>query len=149
MQVALWVLLGLFLAIVFAGLVWGKRREAETHVDVPDDDPDLLEAEAEARRRWPEFADAFASRQEGESYFVKVKVAQNDRSDHIWMNVSAIDDGQVTGKLNADPITVTNVQAGDEISRPSSEIEDWLITRTDGTMQGGYTMKVLMMRGRG
>jgi len=53
-----------------------------------------------------------------------------------------------TGKLDNDPVDIPGKKAGDEVTFHQGEISDWLIMSEDGSMVGGYTVKVLQSRGR-
>ena len=105
------------------------------------DDADLAEAAAVARRRLPEFIEAFGAG-DGRDFAVKVPFRDGDEVEHMWVIVSAIEDDAVVGELNNNPQQVTTVRCGDRVRVPMDEVEDWMIAG-DGETIGGFSVNVL------
>lgn len=61
----------------------------------------------------------------------------------VFVAVSNLDDGTITGTIASDIITVTGYQAGDSYTFSESELVDWLITKPDGSEEGNVVGKFL------
>lgn len=111
------------------------------HMD--GDDPRMQAAVDEARRRWPEFAEAFRNRGDDEAPFlIKARFAEGDDAEYMWVSVLAIENGTARGTLENTPNVLTHVQAGDTVEIPVEEINDWMYS--DGTESiGGFTQRVI------
>mgnify|MGYP000878497668 CR=1 FL=1 len=62
--------------------------------------------------------------------------------EHMWINEIDFDGDTITGTLINTPNELTNVNNGDAVTIPVSQISDWLII-FDGKPYGGYTMQVM------
>lgn len=59
--------------------------------------------------------------------------------EHMWINDIYFDGENITGILINDPETLTNVQNGDQVQVPVSQISDWLLA-SQGKTYGGFTI---------
>jgi uncharacterized protein YegJ (DUF2314 family) len=120
--------------------------ENPTHapiVNVDADDPKMVAAVEEARRRWPEFIAAFQVRADPESpCVVKACFTDGEQSEFMWVSVQRIDGDQITGRLENSPASLTNVKEGDTVTVSLNDLNDWLC-EIDGETVGGFTMKVM------
>ncbi len=122
----------------------GGNGPADPIVNAAADDPRLVAATREARERWDEFEQAFRDREEGVAYAVKFALPTPDGStEHLWMQVTEIHDGDVTGILDNNPAQKVGYTRGDEVSVSVDSIEDWLIGRGPQDITGGFTIRVL------
>ena len=112
-------------------------------IAVEEDDPRILAAVEEARRRWPEFTAAFTHPSPGQQGFtVKARFADGDTVEFMWVEVTAITPATVTGIVGNEPNLLANVKLGDSAILAIDEIVDWLYV--DGEeMVGGFSVKVL------
>jgi hypothetical protein len=62
------------------------------------DDPRLKAAEAEARRRFPEFEAAFRAKA-GDDFSVKAPISRGGNTEHIWILVDEIHADRIEGRL--------------------------------------------------
>lgn len=62
--------------------------------------------------------------------------------EHMWINNINFDGEIITGELVNDPNQLTNVTKGDLVSKPISEIDDWMIS-IQGKVYGGFTIQVM------
>lgn len=108
-------------------------------VQVAPDDPLMALAVAEAKRRWPEFVQAFSKRHPEQHFSVKAPVTREGQTEHIWIDVTSLSGEYVRGKLGNDPVDLHGMKLGDPISVPVSSLEDWLYVLTD-TPVGGFTI---------
>ena len=114
----------------------------EVPVVCVDDDPRLQEAAEEARRRFPEFARAFAEGA-GEDFCVKARLEVGDDAEHIWIDVESIAGTVVRGQLGNNPVNLEGLSAGSPVHVDASAIEDWVFRR-DGEPEGLFSVPILM-----
>jgi len=119
--------------------------EVSPIVNVADDDPEMVAAVAEARRRWPEFVAAFEKRTEDQVFGVKVPFREGGEEEFMWVTVTRIDGDEVTGILDSDSIYIKNIKTGDDVHVGIAELNDWNYVK-DGELIGGFTIKVLQAR---
>lgn len=106
-----------------------------------DDDPRLKAAEAEARRRFPEFVQAF-ERGDGVDFSVKAWIHAPNNSEHIWVSVDRIVGGTVYGRLGNEPVDLDGLRLGSRVEVNFEQLEDWVYLGSDGP-KGMLTVPVL------
>lgn len=62
-------------------------------------------------------------------------------SEHMWVEIKTIKDGNLIGELNNDPIYLTALQCGDEVIVKLSEIEDFLPPKKKTITKRGATRR--------
>lgn len=106
---------------------------------IEDDDPRLLAAVAEARRRWPEFLQAFQRREPDQTFSVKAPFTDGEKTEWMWVMVSSLAEEVLEGNLGNAPVEVRNVREGDRVTVRVSEIGDWVYQ--DGmNLIGGFSL---------
>lgn len=113
---------------------------------IPGDNPELVAAVEQARRRWPEFVEAFRDSPDGREFFIKAPFEDACGSEFMWVRVSGITDESVAGELVNEPATVESVKLGDTVTVPLAHLNDWMIMCGD-ERTGGFTIDVLMASG--
>ncbi|MHB1082957.1 MAG: DUF2314 domain-containing protein [Prosthecobacter sp.] len=127
--------------LVPAGLV-GAEPAGNT-VTINDDDPQLLAAQAEARKNWPAFMQAFKARGKDQYFAVKGRIIEGEASEYVWLQITDIDDTQVHGKLDSDPESLTKAKRGADLHIAIADVDDWLYSTGAGKdTQGGYTLRL-------
>ena len=63
--------------------------------------------------------------------------------EQVFIAVTSIHDGRITGRIVSDILGVRGYKRGDPYSFPESELVDWLISRPDGTEEGNVVGKFL------
>ena len=110
---------------------------------VDSEDPRLIAATAEARRRWPEFVAAFeADPRKHDFFFVKMEFREGDKSEFMWVSVTDIDGDTIHGVLNNSPDRLKDVVEGQKVRVGVTGLSDWLYGSGEN-MMGGFTMKVM------
>jgi uncharacterized protein YegJ (DUF2314 family) len=117
------------------------REVTEVPVIPIDDDPRLRAAEAEARRRFPEFEAAF-QKKDGSRFTVKALITANGNSEHIWVEVDRVSMGKIEGRLGNDPVNLGDLKLGSKVEVPTDSIEDWVYLR-NGNPIGEFTGPVI------
>lgn len=128
-----------------------SRRDRTTHAKgveiilAPADDQRLRRAAARARARLPEFLDAVRENAPGVECLVKAGFPRIDKAGHkhMWVSVTAINDGVVTGVLVDDPQEKVDVMEGQHVHIALGDIEDWMIHRGGQKRTGGFSIPVL------
>jgi uncharacterized protein YegJ (DUF2314 family) len=117
-------------------IVWlGSNNEQE--------DSRLKAAEAEARRRFPEFESAFEAKR-GTTFLIKILFSSGDDAEHMWVEVAGIYPDKVVGRLVDEAAHSSLPKAGSEVSVSREAVEDWAIMREgDDKIVGGFTDAVL------
>lgn len=116
-----------------------------------DDDEQMDAAIAEARNRWPEFVAHFQKRDpsDGSPCLVKAPFNCDGETEHMWLDVTEIEESTVHGILANHPHRLTNVHQGQRVSVPVATLSDWLCATDANEPLGGWTQKVLARNLRG
>jgi uncharacterized protein YegJ (DUF2314 family) len=85
----------------------------------------MVAAVAEARRRWPEFVNAFLASDDRIGFSVKAPVTEGGNTEFIWINVKSVHGGQIHGLLANDPVSLGALKLGDFVSVEEAELNDW------------------------
>ena len=107
-----------------------------------DNEQALAEAKRTAQARWPEFASAFVAG-EGDAFSVKVPITVEAVTEHIWVDVSAIDGETLRGELGNEPMTLAGLRLGSAVTVARADVEDWVIQRGNG-YEGGFSVSAVM-----
>jgi uncharacterized protein YegJ (DUF2314 family) len=113
-------------------------------IEVSDDDPRMLAAVTEARRRWPEFLEAFNRRKPSQSFSVKMPFRDDPAGDaeFMWVEVISIDGNTIHGSLVNQPFYVRSLTMHDSVEVRLADLNDWIFTQ-DGQSIGGFTSEIL------
>jgi uncharacterized protein YegJ (DUF2314 family) len=137
------ILIGFLVATTLLAPGCRKKTEGGNVVRLGADDPGLVAAAAEAKRRWPEFVAAFNEQRPGRNCAVKYAAPIKGGGDErIWIMVTALGNGTISGTLANDPVEDIGLKLGDPVTIQTDEVEDWLFT--DGqAMTGGFSVATL------
>jgi uncharacterized protein YegJ (DUF2314 family) len=123
------------------------KEEANPEViEIESGNDEMQKAVAEARARWPEFAEAFQSRGMDDHYAAKFPFSDGENEEFMWISVEDIEGETLFGSLDNEPVQLKNVQAGDRVKVSLKDINDWMIMKDD-EIKGGFTIKVLQKGG--
>ncbi len=111
-------------------------------VEVADDDPLMVQAVDDARRKWPTFVAAFEARS-GDKFSVKAPLTHDGHTEFIWIAVTALEGDRIYGTLGNDPANLGSLRFGSKVAVPVSDINDWLYLDPQGKMAGGFTVSVV------
>lgn len=76
-------------------------------------------------------------------YAVKMPLEFAGQTEFIWIEVQSIAEDQITGSLANDSMHDRTVKAGQTVTAPLSDLNDWMILKGE-EMTGGFTVPVLM-----
>lgn len=118
---------------------------------VSETDAELASAMAEARRRLGEFREAFAARSvtgggKRSPFLVKARFTEGDACEHMWVEVTSIEDDRFTGVLRSAPVVLTGLTEGEQVTVREADISDWIAT-VGPWRRGDFTGEVLRRRG--
>jgi len=65
--------------------------------------------------------------------------------EYMWISDVSVRADQFHGRIDNDPMWLTNVKADQEVTVPAGEIADWMYVES-GVLHGGYTLRVLAYR---
>ncbi|HQY60459.1 MAG: DUF2314 domain-containing protein [Myxococcales bacterium] len=132
---------GALLAQLFAEETRVSRRNTSA--------PDLLAAEARARKAAPEVA-ARWKKSGGGSLTLRVPFplpGQPGKAEVMWMKATECSaDGVCKGTLASRPELIKGLAAGADVTGKLSEVSDYLLVLPDGTKEGGETIPFLIGR---
>lgn len=67
-----------------------------------------------------------------------------DGHEYMWVAVTQWgDDGTIRGHLANEPQHRDDLKQGQRVEVPEDDVYDWMLVRTDGTREGGYTDRLL------
>lgn len=117
----------------------------EPTTQVASDDAAMAAAEEEARQGLPHFRQRFQKREKGEQFYVKAPFQVDSMlAEFMWVEVTAMDETTVKGKLANDPESIKSLKLGDPVEIPLARIDDWTILDARGKrLEGSFTEKVL------
>ncbi len=105
--------------------------------EIPEGEPALLRAAEQARERWGEFVAAFRSRDNTQSYFVKIRLREDEEEEFPWLSVSEVEEAAVVGTLDAETATLS-YPPGMPIRGGLEDVWDWMIVPAGGAAPIGY-----------
>ena len=137
------ILIGFLVAATLLAPGCKRKTEGGNVVQLGVNDPGLVAAAAEARRRWPEFVAAFNEGRPGRKCAVKYAAPIKSGGDEqIWIMVTALGSGTISGTLGNDPVEDIGLKLGDAVTIQTGDVKDWLFT--DGqSMTGGFSIATL------
>jgi len=117
----------------------------ESVVQIDEDDPRMAAAVIEAKKRLPEFVNAFSKAKDGYQFSVKAPFAdpgKTDESEFMWVHVCRVDFDAVHGTLLNDPEIARSYKYDDVVRVPMELIVDWVYSDGEKSV-GDFTAKVL------
>lgn len=112
-------------------------------IEVPDDAPEMLKAVAEAKQRWSEFIAAFEA-QAGTNFAVKAPITRDEQTEFIWIEVTAIENGVIFGKLANEPMSLAGLELGSRVRTTEDALNDWGYMNSADEFVGGFTVKAVV-----
>jgi hypothetical protein len=100
---------------------------------------------AEARKTYP-YAKAryLAGLPSGQTFFVTTRLTDpQGRFEGVFIRVTKIANGAITGRIASDQLKIVGYQAGAEYTFPEVELVDWTILKPDGSEEGNVVGKFL------
>jgi uncharacterized protein YegJ (DUF2314 family) len=111
-------------------------------LNISGNDPRMQSAVAEARRRWPEFVEAFEKRSPDQHFSVKAPFGDGQHTEFMWVGVTAIENDVIYGQLGNEPVHVRGMNAGETVKVRMPDLNDWLFTEGE-RMRGGFTIEAI------
>lgn len=140
----------LIIAVLFiAGYLMYSSQAAKKDDNFTYQDPnnfEIAQAKLQAQATLDRFLQLSA---ENPECYASVKVAlptgHKDDYEHIWIEnvVPGTAETPWQGRLANEPVELPGLKLGSEVSFPQAEIEDWIVSLGDDSMEGGYSVKIL------
>lgn len=105
-----------------------------------EDQAELDKAAEQARADWPKLLAAWQKKPKFAA--VKMKFAEGEAAEHMWVSVAELDEQGGKGKLNNEPGWLKNIKAGAPVAFAKEQVEDWLVDTGDKQPLGGYSLAV-------
>jgi uncharacterized protein YegJ (DUF2314 family) len=114
-------------------------------VELPDDDPGMAAARAEALATLPEFLRRFsAPGADLSSAAIKAPLVVGGGTEHVWVNDLRYENGDFLGTLDNAP-RGSALRSGEPMRVPAATISDWKLVEK-GRLVGGFTIRYLVSR---
>lgn len=126
-----------------------KVKEHPTRTDVvgmDGGDAEMLAAQKRARDTLKQFIEALQKRDKNKRYLLKVRLAEGENAEHVWLEPVKWNNPGLLGILAVDPVALKKKNKGDIIAPRPDEVTDWVILSEDGSKQGGFTADVIEKR---
>ena len=126
-------------------------RDVETpgppsYADVKDNDKAMDRAVAKARESLGFFLAALqAKKPDSTDFEVKRCFVDGDKVEHIWLRDVTWDGKVFRGKVDNQPLEVTNLRLGQQVTLNPEDLTDWMFVK-EGKLMGGFTTRVLYSR---
>ena len=122
------------------------REGQPDYVRVPETDPEMDRAIQSAHDSVDTFILALRNRAPTQVGFsVKKPFKDGTQVEHIWLSDASFDGTVFRGRVDNEPVDVTNVKLGDKATVSKGEVSDWFYI-DGGKLVGGYTLRVLYSR---
>jgi hypothetical protein len=104
---------------------------------------------AQARASYPQAkARYLAGLPKGQAFFLTLPLSDAEgHVEQVFVAVRRIADGQVSGAIASDILSVKGYRNGQAITFPESQAIDWLISKPDGSEEGNVVGKYLETHG--
>jgi hypothetical protein len=123
-----------------------QESPSDTAVHAPRDvfDQAIAPYLAQARASYPDARRRFlAGLPRAHVFFVTTRLIEGSESEDPFVQVDAIQDGQIHGRIGSTMARVKSFKRGDPVTFPESAVMDWTITKPDGTEEGNAVGKFL------
>lgn len=114
-------------------------------IRVGSDDERVNRAMEEARRQWPKFVEIWRRSGQACSPIVKGRFEHPNGNEYMWIEVTGVDSGTVTGVLVNEPAHVTSVATGQTVTVAVDDVVDWACR--DGEEPVGMFVEKILRRG--
>jgi uncharacterized protein YegJ (DUF2314 family) len=138
------------IVIVAAAFIWWHflytPRLAVPPLSIAPDDPSMVEAASKAKESFARFRELVGQPNRG----IRVKipfVSSSGTTEYLWAEVLSFRDSQMEVRYITPPVTHTG-QLERLHTHPVSDLVDWQVELESGKYAGGYTMRVMFVRGR-
>jgi uncharacterized protein YegJ (DUF2314 family) len=108
---------------------------------IKEGDPEIVAAVARARASIPFLLAHFRSRYEYGRYLVKLHLTDGDEAAFFWALLDEVEGETAKARLFEMPPEFKSYQAGQTISCPLADLQDWAIIQS-GTLVGGFSLRV-------
>ncbi len=137
-----WVFVIAFLVLVVIGFNYLRAMSMPiTLTSVDPNDPEILQASADAVRTLPYFWSKRDAAINPDDYFIKIRVVGEKKPEAIWISHPSMEGDMVSGIVDQTPAFI-DVKEGERITVKAADICDWMYTEGD-KMHGNYVGRVL------
>lgn len=109
------------------------------------DDTEMNDAIAQAKVQFSIFENYIESPQ-NRIFAVKIGILYPGGKEHLWITDVVKENGKLSGRVDNQPLYITEVQQHDLIEIPRDLITDWMVIENQYLLAGGYTLKLMRQR---
>jgi uncharacterized protein YegJ (DUF2314 family) len=136
---SIWWLLLLVIPLLALVVVLSRPAPSADRVErVVRPDAKLQEAAREAQATLDHFVEQLQSAREGQRFAIRIRIVGPQGPEYLWARDPIQTNGSFQATLDQQPITLENLDRGDEITVPMEDVYDWMIVE-DGQTQGAFT----------
>ncbi len=128
-----------------SGIAVEREGQPDVHY-VKKDDPKMVAAINQARSNIEQFITTLNNPKPSQSGFaIKLAVKDDGNIEHMWLSPVRYRDRVFFGTINNEPVSITTVKIGDQVSVAADQISDWMYIE-NGKLSGGYTIRAVRDR---
>ena len=128
-----------------SGLATQRTQDPNVRT-LPAADPEVRAAIARARASTGELLWRLERPPRSQTFLsVKVRLADGQGAEHLWLDSLRYDGRRLTGRLNDEPMIVQDAQRGDVVQVAPGDITDWMAV-DGGRLCGGFTVRLQRRR---
>jgi hypothetical protein len=120
------------------------QDQPKTGRHTPEQEQRIAELSKQSMAKFPDAKARFnRGLPAGEHMFVTTTLSSPGKTESVFIAVTKIAKGKVSGTIASDIINVTGFAAGQAYELPESAITDWMIAKPDGSEEGNLVGKYL------
>nr|WP_299169557.1 DUF2314 domain-containing protein [uncultured Allomuricauda sp.] len=117
---------------------WDKNNMRE----IEPEDKLLVEIKQETKLHLSYFISEFKKSSKSD-FFAKVKLTENEKTEHIWVEILKLDNDKSIGLLGNEPKYFKNMKYLDTLTFDINQSEDLMIMENDSIVFGGFLQAAL------
>ncbi|MDD4993763.1 MAG: DUF2314 domain-containing protein [Paludibacter sp.] len=118
-------------------------------INAEANDKELEKAKTEALKRFDYFIESLKKHAADTAYMYSLKIdfVENDQHEHMWVNITKMENDTFVGILGNEPQIIKNYKFGDKVIIKKEQVEDWILYNSiTKKMEGGYSIEVFQNR---
>ena len=109
--------------------------------EIYQDDEALINSKILTQKNLAYFISEFKIKNEAEDeFYVKVRMTEDDKSEHMWLNILKLDGNQSIGLLDNVPLKFKKLKYLDTVKFDINKAEDLMLYRSDSLILGGFLL---------
>ena len=107
--------------------------------DFNENDKSLINSIKLSKQNLPQFLSEFdKTEKDNENYFAKLKLSENRKTEHIWIEILSLNNENSIGLIGNEPKNLKKLQYLDTVKFDIQKAEDIMIIKNDSIIFGGF-----------